>query len=150
MKTCNRGHTRDDSVVRCQECRRLAARNYYARHKEKELKRGRDSYNKKKENRTYHSNPSPYSSPRSGRLFRNYGITIEEYEDRYDMISGRCEICNVPRPSSGVNGLVVDHNHSTGKFRGLLCSSCNKKLAGLDDIEWRTLADEYLSRNGDE
>ena len=47
-------------------------------------------------------------------------ITYEEYKVKYEEVKGHCEICNKQFPS-----LCVDHNHKTGKIRGLLCTSCN-------------------------
>lgn len=53
--------------------------------------------------------------------------------------SGKCKIC--------MKVLVkfhIDHCHTTGKVRGLLCHGCNLKLAGFDDPIWRKAAMAYL------
>jgi hypothetical protein len=47
-------------------------------------------------------------------------ITYEEYKVKYEAVKGCCEICKTHLPS-----LCVDHNHSTGEIRGLLCTACN-------------------------
>ena len=52
-----------------------------------------------------------------------YGISIEEYESMLESQSGLCAICAEPGQK-----LFVDHNHQTGKVRGLLCPSCNGAL----------------------
>mgnify|MGYP001585018387 CR=1 FL=1 len=59
-------------------------------------------------------------------------------------IYGRCKICNVHQKELK-HQLGVDHNHTTGKVRGLLCGSCNKGL-GLfkDSIELLLKASYYL------
>lgn len=44
---------------------------------------------------------------------------------------GLCAVCQ--RPSRDGRSLCVDHDHKTGRVRGLLCSSCNKALGFVDD-----------------
>lgn len=70
---------------------------------------------------------------------RRYGITEQQYKALLDHHQGRCGICEQEKP------LVVDHNHDTGKIRGLLCHNCNKAL-GLfgDSIETLRAAEGYL------
>jgi recombination endonuclease VII len=41
--------------------------------------------------------------------------------------------------------VVVDHSHSANEVRGLLCYSCNLKLSGLDDMNWRKKAEAYCA-----
>ena len=55
-------------------------------------------------------------------LKHRYGLTLEEYNV---MIANGCKIC-----ASKVN-LHVDHCHSTGKIRGILCINCNLALGGF-------------------
>lgn len=57
-----------------------------------------------------------------------YGITIEEFDRMVSVQNGACAICgDVPER------LRVDHDHSTGKIRGLLCHSCNIALGHFKD-----------------
>lgn len=73
-----------------------------------------------------------------------YGITTKEYDELYTGQSGCCALCSkhsteLSRP------LCVDHDHETGKVRGLLCSTCNSGLGKLGDNEEGLLkALEYL------
>ena len=57
----------------------------------------------------------------------NYKITIEEYNNKLKKQKNRCAICNKHRNKFKRN-LAVDHCHTTGKIRDLLCSICNTRL----------------------
>jgi hypothetical protein len=66
-----------------------------------------------------------------------FGVTkrfLEEYRTEHEV----CEICGKPERASHANNnvasrLAVDHNHQTGLFRGLLCSSCNRNLGWAEN-----------------
>ena len=53
----------------------------------------------------------------------------------------KCTICG------GSWNLVVDHSHSTGKVRGLLCRICNRNVGWLEKFD--TIIKDYLEENGD-
>lgn len=63
--------------------------------------------------------------------------------------NGRCAIC-LCKPRT--KRLAVDHNHKTGKVRGLLCSRCNHGLLGYahDSVEMLLRAYEYVKRGESE
>lgn len=66
----------------------------------------------------------------------NYGLDGETYQQMFEQQHGLCAICY--RPERAIrNGrlarLSVDHDHSTGKLRGLLCNSCNHAIGKLLD-----------------
>ena len=63
---------------------------------------------------------------RSWRL-KLYGLTHEEYLVLYDTQQGRCALC------AAEGELVVDHCHTTGRVRGLLCRLCNSGLGMFKD-----------------
>ena len=65
-------------------------------------------------------------------LLRNYGITIEIYNKIHSKQNGRCAICNIHQ-SEILYPFYVDHDHTTGKVRGLLCASCNSQLGVYND-----------------
>ena len=67
---------------------------------------------------------------RERSLLVYYGITLAEYTAMLDAQSGRCKICN---SLPGKRSLCVDHCHTTGKIRGLLCDSCNRGLGLMKD-----------------
>jgi hypothetical protein len=67
---------------------------------------------------------------RNYMLGRNYGITAEEYDVLLEAQNGRCALC---RDVPSNRRLHVDHNHITGKIRGLLCHKCNIALGMFRD-----------------
>lgn len=78
------------------------------------------------------------------RLVRVYGITREQRDDAIMTRNGLCDICG-KRPGEhwkmeGERILHIDHDHETGKLRGMLCGQCNKKLAWLEEFRAEALA----------
>lgn len=61
-------------------------------------------------------------------LKKKYGLTLDDFEQMRQSQGGGCAICR-----STEEKLVVDHCHSTGKVRGLLCGSCNTGIGHLGD-----------------
>lgn len=78
-----------------------------------------------------------------GRRLKRVGITHEQYDALYAEQGGRCAICNgLP---GGKGDLHIDHDHETGRFRGLLCHSCNVSLGHFkDDVVLLLKAADYL------
>jgi hypothetical protein len=65
-------------------------------------------------------------------LRTKYGMSVEEYDKMLEAQGGVCAICK--GPSKRKNGLFdVDHDHKTGKVRGLLCHGCNTGIGLLGD-----------------
>lgn len=63
-------------------------------------------------------------------------MTLEEYNDILDSQDGVCASCGHLEEGSNQYGyvsLAVDHDHATGKRRGLLCMRCNRALGMLRD-----------------
>jgi hypothetical protein len=71
-----------------------------------------------------------YDTNRNSYLKRVYGITLKEYNDILKSQSYSCASCGNADAGtrSKFNTFCVDHNHKTGKVRGLLCSSCNRAV----------------------
>lgn len=68
-----------------------------------------------------------------------YGISETQYRALLTHQQGLCAICHKDRD------LVVDHNHDTGKVRGLLCHRCNTGLGHFEDsVEFIRAAEGYL------
>lgn len=97
-----------------------------------------------------------YENRRRYKLKEKYGITPQDYDNMYIEQGGRCKICGIHQseilynePSkytpNSLNMLVVDHNHTTGKVRGLLCRVCNVGLGHFKDSkELLIIAIKYL------
>jgi hypothetical protein len=68
------------------------------------------------------------------RFKQRYGITQQEYEQMVADQRGLCAICGKPPIGKGHNTkLHVDHDHTTGKIRKLLCHFCNHGLGNFKD-----------------
>lgn len=81
-----------------------------------------------------------------------YGLTPEDYERMNVEQAGRCAICGgTSARSDSQAGLVVDHDHKTGKVRQLLCNLCNTGIGQLrEDPEILTAAIEYLKKHAEQ
>lgn len=76
---------------------------------------------------------------RDAYLIRKYGISLEEYLALHETQKGLCAACgnppiSKPGPGQGKHPeLVVDHCHTSGKVRGLLCDPCNRAAGCVGD-----------------
>jgi len=79
-------------------------------------------------------------------LQRVYGINLDSYNILFENQKGCCAICNVHQSQLN-KSLFVDHDHSTGQVRGLLCTRCNTGIGMLnDDIDVLDSGIEYLKK----
>jgi hypothetical protein len=109
----------------CKECHRERARGYW------KIK------------------PLPKEVQRERNLRKSFGIGVEEYNKLLKAQGGSCAICGTYACASGRN-FAVDHDHKTGKVRGLLCKFCNTALGQFQDSrDYLLNAIEYLERNAD-
>jgi hypothetical protein len=75
-----------------------------------------------------------YASVRDKELRKLYGIGLSDYERMLSEQGGRCAICQTDKPGGGrSNNFHVDHDHETGRVRGLLCHGCNTGIGNLGD-----------------
>lgn len=88
---------------------------------------------------------------RARTLQSTYGVSIEELETLLAAQGGMCAICGGPAtrvPRSANLRFVVDHDHETGKVRGLLCGNCNAGLGQFkESIENMEKAVRYLQHH---
>lgn len=86
----------------------------------------------------------PGITKRDIHYLSNYGISYEDYLALGRKQNWKCSICK----ELPVKKLEVDHCHSTGKIRGLLCGHCNRGLGQFKDSKARLLfAISYLNAN---
>jgi lysine/ornithine N-monooxygenase len=79
---------------------------------------------------------------------RRYGITQEQYENMLTKQNYCCAICSTDTVGRNHTAFHVDHNHDTGKVRGLLCDKCNRGLGYFNDNpKFLKKASEYLNEN---
>jgi hypothetical protein len=103
----------------------------------------------------FHSRPCLYvyrAANRQSRLAKllkqQYGMTVAEYTAMLQSQGGVCGICRCLPEQTGLRRLVVDHDHATGRVRGLICQSCNLGLGRFkDDPSILVSAIKYLGRH---
>lgn len=72
---------------------------------------------------------------RVDKLKRRFGLTPKMYDQMLENQNYCCAICGIHRVKLSKN-MAVDHDHSTGVVRALLCSSCNTSLGQLkEDVQ---------------
>jgi len=68
---------------------------------------------------------------------KKYGLTVEQFDEMMKAQKNKCAVCHKREtkrhPSGTLFDLAIDHDHKTGKVRGLLCNSCNRALGNLMD-----------------
>jgi len=91
---------------------------------------------------------SQHLSRRKYSYKKHYGITIEDYDRMSEEQNHVCYICGGKQERADNAMLCVDHDHETGKARGLLCHNCNHGI-GLfkDDPVILNKAIEYLAKH---
>jgi hypothetical protein len=88
---------------------------------------------------------------RESDKLKAYGLSAADYSALLEKQDGVCDICRrSPRILLGgrLKALAVDHDHETGRVRGLLCDCCNRALGMLrDDVQTLKAAIRYLRRH---
>jgi len=132
----------------CVECAKRYSKTRHESGKTKEwVENNRsivNSHNKKR-----YSNLSPEEKKLRLRKqhVATYGLTLEQYDSMLENQDGLCAICGKKSSHSHHKNLCIDHNHETGKIRGLLCDLCNKGIGCLrDDVDLLRSAVLYLEK----
>ncbi len=133
-KECNADPSDEEKKRRREAKRRYAAkpeskkkkteagRLYYLQNKE-EIAKTHELYRLKNKKKIA-------KAMREYNLFRNFGMTVGDYDRILAKQHGCCAICRkMPRKTK----LSVDHNHETGEVRGLLCCGCNLMLGNAQE-----------------
>lgn len=135
---------KDGLSPRCRECKRKQASESNARHREAIRRRERERRRNNPETiresaRRWYKNNKELANRinRNNNLKRLYGITSDEYEEILEAQGYVCAICKSPPHREGKPNkqrLHVDHDHVTGKIRGLLCYHCNTGVGQFRDL----------------
>jgi len=108
-------------------------KEYYKKNREKILAYGKE----------YSKTPHKIRYQENHKLLKKYGISIEQRDQIIECQHGLCPICN--KPLMNKSGIFVDHNHDTGKVRGVLCRKCNLAIGLLgEDVETLERGFQYL------
>lgn len=130
-----RKRVKEDKTVQLKK--NALARALYAKEPEKFRLRSR--------NRTY-------EELKNSDLKHKYNITFKDYLEIWNRQEGKCAICGqleTRKVKNKLSVLAVDHDHKTGKIRGLLCSKCNISLGLLNDnIDVLKNMIDYLNTRG--
>src|SRR5271166_3831988 len=93
----------------------------------------------------YHKNPEHF---RDQELWRKYKIRSIDYERMLAEQGGKCAVCETCDFVGPGRRLHVDHNHATGKVRGLVCVRCNVLIGMAQEQHERFLAAlQYLKKH---
>lgn len=164
MKTTSLQNKRKEYYARNKERIKMKSAEYYAANKQKVLKRISQAHKlnpsiaRNRAKQFAKDNPDKVKmyqkswrerNPEKRKLYtrnsriRAYGIEPEEY---YKMLKEQGHGCAICKSKSVHRAMNIDHNHKTGKVRGLLCDGCNLSLGHLERDGWIEKAMEYLAK----
>ncbi len=159
---------KDGYKIRCKLCREEQRIRTYNKHKDARIKYVKEWKDKNKERLKeqqsidYKNNPEKYrkwskqykdlnrEKISTLEICRVRQISVKDYEAMVKHQNGKCAICKLEETRMARNGnkttrLCLDHDHDTGKIRGLLCHDCNSALGKFkDSIETLIFATIYL------
>lgn len=137
----------------CKSCRKNEKKYYNSEKRKQQYWENKEEENKK--NRLWWSlhkeevaerRKSKYDYTKTKDTYLNwkYGISMDVYSEILEAQKYRCAICGCDSRLQQ-KALAVDHDHETGKVRGLLCTSCNTAIGSFkDSVELLYKAIEYL------
>lgn len=149
-KTCRKNNIKNISN-NCEQCNKsfIKTHNHQKYCSVECFEIARDKYLKEK----YVDNVKNIKGFKRIKSLYRYGITLKDYDELLQKQNGKCAICQqieIKKNQHGLVSLAVDHDHKTGKVRGLLCSKCNCLLGyAKDSIINLKKAIDYLIKNGE-
>jgi hypothetical protein len=126
---------------------KICNKEYRSSHKKKKItaEKAREYYDNFK-----NKHPTMRTYKRETHLLYSYGIALIEYDNLHKSQDGLCAICGKQETKKNITTgetvpLSVDHDHVSGKIRGLLCNHCNHAIGNLkDNPELLRKAADYL------
>lgn len=112
--------------IKCKTCKKIKTSSRFNK-----MQRGRRGYSydcklcTRKYHNAYNTNKDRYN--REYHLRKFYKLTLNDYNNMLKKQNNKCSICLTPS-NKLKRPLSIDHNHITGKIRGLICASCNHGL----------------------
>jgi hypothetical protein len=143
----------DGRKYACRLCTNKVKARWRGRNRQRVLVQKKASYDRHRERYiAYYASDRRKKNWFAWKLMRNFGITVDQFADLLEAQAGRCAICGrLPEEANGhkhKHRLHVDHDHKTGKVRGLLCNLCNVGLGSFkDDVDLMLDAVSYLERS---
>jgi hypothetical protein len=139
MRLCTKCHLNETLKYWCNSCMYQAKKNWVKRNKT------RVSFLQKRRRKL---NPLSFTLIKRRNALKKYGLTIESFNQMLIDQNSLCKICKTDKPGGFANQWTVDHCHTTGLVRGILCTNCNKGLGYFKDSpELFDIARKYLLTN---
>lgn len=139
-------YTGPDQEVLCTSCRQVLPVSAFAIRTDTKVPRVRSNCkaclaaNQTQKNRENHSDAQVYWW---ARQLAKYGLTPKEWSELFASQDYACAVCGTK--DNGKKRFHVDHDHESGRVRGILCTKCNVGIGGLkDDPEIVYKAYQYL------
>jgi len=120
-------------------CSSECCKKYHKEHTEEARQRGREYYKNHREAVRKYTKEYYLKNTAKAKKYQlkyKYNITVEQYDQMFEEQNGVCAICGKPETTKnqwGTLRLSVDHDHVTGRVRGLLCTRCNNIIGRADD-----------------
>lgn len=122
----------------CKECMNNISKNWRLKNPDYHKTYGKQHYSNnknyyKEKHNAYNKTDSGKKSMRKTHLRIKFNITPEDYDKMLINQKNKCKICGSENIIARKELLAVDHDHKSGKIRGLLCNKCNRGLGCFND-----------------
>ena len=126
---------------KCKSCRSIESAEY-ARKNRLSVNARRNAWRK--------ANPEKEKVIAKKAQLKQIGFTVELQQLMLEAQGNVCALCGTDTPAGRHNVWNSDHDHATGKARGMLCSSCNTTLGHIEakSPDWMDKARKYIDNGG--
>lgn len=118
---------REKNKEKCQEYERAWAAKQSPEYKARRVARAREL----RKTRTAETKARYHAAQKDWRLRKDYGISLADWHVMFDAQNRRCACCLSEKPKGRY--WHVDHEHASGRIRGIVCAACNRTLGFLGD-----------------